>query len=211
MNGDDDKKNQFQPWVIAALVAFVLTLFYIFSIQKPAPAVNVYDIPYSRFKSFIEKGQVEKVELLGQVVQGELFEPAPIGPKGQVGKSFTSYIPSFGGEQLLALLEQQNVAVTVKPPSHESTLMSAFIATLPWLLFLGIWIWLMRRAYRNMGGGIGSMKESTATIEENVCFENYYAGIGHDNASPLVINNTCYENIRAGIGAASICTSRDRL
>ncbi len=27
--------------------------------------------------------------------------------------------------------------------------------------------------YRNMGGGIGAMKKSTATIEENVCFENY--------------------------------------
>lgn len=54
--------------------------------------------------------------------------------------------------------------------------------------------------YRNMGGGIGSMKGSTAIIEENVCFENYYAGIGHDHASPLVINNVCYANVRAGIG-----------
>lgn len=55
-------------------------------------------------------------------------------------------------------------------------------------------------SYRNMGGGIGSMQQSTAIIEENVCFENFYAGIGHNNASPLVINNVCYENIRAGIG-----------
>ncbi len=54
--------------------------------------------------------------------------------------------------------------------------------------------------YRNMGGGIGSMKQSAATIEQNVCFENYYAGIGHNNASPLVIDNVCYGNIRAGIG-----------
>lgn len=55
-------------------------------------------------------------------------------------------------------------------------------------------------AYRNMGGGIGSMKKSTALIDGNICFENFYAGIGHDDASPLVVNNTCYENIRAGIG-----------
>ena len=55
-------------------------------------------------------------------------------------------------------------------------------------------------SYRNMGGGIGSMKKSTAVISENTCFENFYAGIGHDNASPLVIKNTCYSNIRAGIG-----------
>lgn len=54
--------------------------------------------------------------------------------------------------------------------------------------------------YRNMGGGIGSMLKSTALIEENICFENFYAGIGHADASPTVINNTCYANIRAGIG-----------
>lgn len=54
--------------------------------------------------------------------------------------------------------------------------------------------------YRNMGGGIGSMRGSTAIIEENICFENFYAGIGHEDASPLVINNTCYRNVRAGIG-----------
>jgi hypothetical protein len=54
--------------------------------------------------------------------------------------------------------------------------------------------------YRNMGGGISSMKKSTAIIEENICFENYYAGIGHNDASPLVINNVCHGNVRAGIG-----------
>ncbi|MDH3584850.1 MAG: right-handed parallel beta-helix repeat-containing protein, partial [Phycisphaerae bacterium] len=54
--------------------------------------------------------------------------------------------------------------------------------------------------YRNMGGGIGSMRKSTALIEENACFQNFYAGIGHNDAHPSVINNRCYENIRAGIG-----------
>ena len=54
--------------------------------------------------------------------------------------------------------------------------------------------------YRNMGGGIASMRKSTAIIEQNICFENFYAGIGHEGASPSVFNNVCYENIRAGIG-----------
>ena len=54
--------------------------------------------------------------------------------------------------------------------------------------------------YRNMGGGIGSMKGSKATIRGNTCFENFYAGIGHDAASPRVLNNICYGNVRAGIG-----------
>ncbi|MCB1089982.1 MAG: right-handed parallel beta-helix repeat-containing protein [Verrucomicrobiae bacterium] len=54
--------------------------------------------------------------------------------------------------------------------------------------------------YRNMGGGIGSMQGSTGIIEGNRCFENFHAGIGHDNASPLVTANDCYRNVRAGIG-----------
>ena len=58
-------------------------------------------------------------------------------------------------------------------------------------------------SYRNMGSGIGSMQQSTAHIEENICFENFYAGIGHSNASPVVCNNVCYHNIRAGIGISN--------
>lgn len=55
-------------------------------------------------------------------------------------------------------------------------------------------------SFRNMGSGIGSMQKSAASIEENICFENFYAGIGNNNASPVVCNNVCYDNIRAGIG-----------
>lgn len=54
--------------------------------------------------------------------------------------------------------------------------------------------------YRNMGGGIGSMKGSTAVIETNECFENFYAGIGCDASSPVIKDNLCHDNIRAGIG-----------
>ena len=58
-------------------------------------------------------------------------------------------------------------------------------------------------SYRNMGGGIGSMKGSTAIITGNTCFENFYAGIGHNNASPLVTENDCFNNVRAGIGISN--------
>ena len=57
--------------------------------------------------------------------------------------------------------------------------------------------------FRNMGGGIGSMKGSTALIDGNTCFENLYAGIGHNGASPLVTRNLCYNNVRAGIGVSA--------
>lgn len=54
--------------------------------------------------------------------------------------------------------------------------------------------------HRNMGGGIGSMNGSTGRIEKNICFENFYAGIGMEGASPTVRQNECFRNVRAGIG-----------
>ena len=57
--------------------------------------------------------------------------------------------------------------------------------------------------FRNMGGGIGSMKGAGGIISKNKCFENFYAGIGHNGASPIVENNICYNNVRAGIGISN--------
>jgi hypothetical protein len=57
--------------------------------------------------------------------------------------------------------------------------------------------------YRNMGGGIGIMGGAAGTVAENHCFENFYAGIGHAGASPLVQGNRCHGNIRAGIGISA--------
>ncbi|MEO1826208.1 MAG: right-handed parallel beta-helix repeat-containing protein, partial [Roseibacillus sp.] len=54
--------------------------------------------------------------------------------------------------------------------------------------------------YRNMGGGVGIIDRARGRILGNTCFENFYAGIGHSNASPLVQGNECWGNIRAGIG-----------
>lgn len=57
-------------------------------------------------------------------------------------------------------------------------------------------------SFRNMGGGIGSMDGSSATIEGNTCFENFYAGIGCEGSSPVIRNNSCHGNLRAGIGVS---------
>jgi hypothetical protein len=54
--------------------------------------------------------------------------------------------------------------------------------------------------YRNMGGGIGFMDHAQGHASKNRCFENFYAGIGHENASPTIVENVCWNNVRAGIG-----------
>ena len=64
--------------------------------------------------------------------------------------------------------------------------------------------------YRNMGGGIGSMRgSSSATIEENICFENFYAGIGHARRqTPWSSITPATQNVRAGIGISEGALSK---
>lgn len=56
--------------------------------------------------------------------------------------------------------------------------------------------------FRNMGGGIGSMRGAAPLIEGNLCYENLFAGIGCDASSPLIKGNECRDNVRAGIGVS---------
>ena len=40
---------------------------------------------------------------------------------------------------------------------------------------------------------------SRAVIEHNICFQNFYAGIGHNDASPTVTDIVCYAKRRLGV------------
>lgn len=53
---------------------------------------------------------------------------------------------------------------------------------------------------RNMGAGISVIDTPSALISDNICRTNFFAGIGHRNASPFVVGNRCLDNVRAGIG-----------
>lgn len=57
--------------------------------------------------------------------------------------------------------------------------------------------------HRNSGAGISAVNGASGIIENNHCFNNLRAGIGHSGASPLVIGNDCHGNVRAGIGISN--------
>ncbi len=118
-----------------------------------------YDISYSEFKTFLKERQVVTVTLKGDTASGTLVTDIAIGPGGETARRFRTHVPAFGDETLLALLEEHGVEIMVLP-AQRSDWSTALIATLPWLIFIGIWLWLMQRAYRNIaGGGLGRRGE----------------------------------------------------
>ena len=144
--------NFIRYWIIIAFA--LLTLLLLMQISPVGDATR-YEIPYSQFKELVKQGRVSEVELKGQTAEGKLIEMQPIGPNGEHGQYFKTRIPEIGDDTLLPTLEAHSVKVTVTPGTEDGVFLRLLLGFLPWLIFIGFFIWLTRRAMRNIGGRIG--------------------------------------------------------
>ncbi len=148
--------------MLAMVLGFIILSYLLLS--RAPPTELSYEIPYSEFNSLVREREVDEVELRGDIVNGKLFVPRAIGPQGQKGAIFRSRIPAFGDDSLLLNLEDAGVAVTVVAPHEAGLFTQILLATLPWLLLLGLFLWLMTRAARNLGR-FGGPKELSGFLE----------------------------------------------
>ena len=151
-------------WVPFAVAAVVFSLLYLFFIQAPEKEPR-YEIPYTQFKLLLKQERVKEILLKGEVVEGRFHDPEPIGPENASGVNFLSRIPSFGDESLLPELEAQGVEVNVGTEAEGNVFATFLFALLPWLLFFLVFMWIMRRASRNLGGGLGGPNELKRFLE----------------------------------------------
>ena len=88
------------------------------------------------------------------------------GVSGQLkdGTEYRSQIPIALQDSTVApLLEQHDVQVTGQGPAS-ATVLSVILSLLPLLLFVGLFIFLGRRAGRQLAGGLGSLTGSRAKL-----------------------------------------------
>ncbi len=153
----NENNNTQLVWKYVLLFALILSVAYaIFYVPGQTPRHKHYDIPYSQFKQMLTEGRVSEVVLLGYEVEGTLIDSAPIGPKGKLGKYFSSRIPRIGDDELMPLLKDRQVSLRVLPAKGGSTWGSLLIMLLPWLIFIGLFFYIIQRASRSLGGGLGA-------------------------------------------------------
>ncbi len=139
--------------VVVLLVALTIGVYWLF----PAPRdgdIRI-DIPYSQFKALVSQGHVSAIELSGEKVEGELGAPLAIGPRQESSRLFSTLLPQWPDESLFPLLQEQSVTIKVNP-AQGNTGSTLLLALLPWVLVMVFWFWLIRRASRNIAGGLGS-------------------------------------------------------
>jgi len=163
---NSESQPQIPPptWIPFVVSAVIFSLLYLFFMQAPEKEPR-YEIPYTQFKVLLKQERVKEIILKGEIVEGRFYDPEPIGPENASAVNFSSRIPSFGDESLLPELEAQGVEVNVETEAEGNIFATFLFALLPWLLFFLVFMWIMRRASRNLGGGLGGPNELKRFLE----------------------------------------------
>jgi cell division protease FtsH len=151
----------------------ILWLFILFILLGPWLASlfspKGFAISYSTFRSQLEAGNVEKIVVQGEKISGELKKPAQektADGKSTSYKQFLTYVPSFGDDKLLSLLEAQKVDVVTQPRKDMSWWGDILAGMLPFLILIGIGAFLLRRGGLGGSQGIFSFVGSRAHLYE---------------------------------------------
>ncbi|MCC7276434.1 MAG: ATP-dependent zinc metalloprotease FtsH [Alphaproteobacteria bacterium] len=178
--------TNWRRWLpLTALLLLLLALLALGGLDRKAPAVG--EIPYSTFKSLIEKALVPDIRIEGSQVTGTLREPQPLGPAAAMVGRFRTRLPPIADPELMPLLERQKVAIDVADDGTDGW--GRILASLlPWLLFLGVYAFLWRRLYTGVAGGLGqgglgNFLDGSRTEETRPARKVTFADVaGQDNA-----------------------------
>ncbi len=138
-------------YILLALLALVLLQTWL--------APNVENVSYTKFKKYISDGKVNSVVVSTKFLKG--YEKA-VGAN-QKEPLFPSKIymtPRVDDRDLIEFLEKNNVEIIAE---NENTLLMTVLSwVLPAIIFVGIWLWAMKRM--GQGAGIMTLGKNKAKI-----------------------------------------------
>jgi cell division protease FtsH len=169
---NDDKTPNGNPWmkslliwvgILAALAVFVSVFDGRTRASTPASTMA-----YSEFLSKVNEGSVKDVKISADTVSGALSN----------GEKFRIYKPS--DPQLIERLSKANVTFSAEPEESASIWMLLLYQALPFVLMIGLAVFVMRQMQKNAGGGAMGFGKSRAKMltakEGKVTFDDV-AGI----------------------------------
>ena len=143
-----DKKTQFNIWYWIAAFFGLMVFQYLF-----ATATQVAQIPYSEFQTYLSQGRIAEVAVSDRFIQGRFTEPVDGRPM---------FITTRVEPDLARDLQQHDVVVTGQ---IESTFLRDLLSwVIPVALFVGLWMFILRRMGGGMGGGLMQIGKSKAKV-----------------------------------------------
>ena len=144
MESSQDFKSKWSFSLVYILVALLL-----FALMQRWLSANVENVSYSQFKSYVSEGKIKSVVVSTRFLKG--YEKVQEGQKEPLFPDRLYVTPRLEDRNLVAFLEKNNVEIVGE---NENTFLATLLSwILPAVIFVGIWLWAMKR----MGQGAGFM------------------------------------------------------
>jgi cell division protease FtsH len=143
------------------VIVLLSTVFFLWQLYTTPSGPERFPISYTQFMEQLNASNVKTVSIQKLRVNGELAKKTELtltGSKKPISiQYFVTYLPTFQGQDLLNLLSEKKAAVTVEPPDEGSPFWGFVLSMLPWVLIIGFWFYMMRRAQQQVQGGAGGL------------------------------------------------------
>lgn len=163
LQGPGGKHQYTFYWIVLA----ALFGFWLFSSQEGGLFGGPPTIDYSEFRNQITSENVEKVIIQGEQVSGDLKEPTRLNAAENDTthyESFNTYLPSFGDEKLMSMLEEHEITVETRPQS-DFNWWTVLLWGLP-LIFLIMIGFQFFRQMKMQGQNMFKIGESKAKLQD---------------------------------------------
>src|SRR5579864_9746496 len=134
------KEHQIHFWyVVVAMIGVMLLQSYLSQLQR------IEVIPYSEFRTLLEGGKISEVVVGDTTLHGKLAEPKD--------PQKSEFVTNKVNPEFADYLARYNVRYSAQSDSTWLTTLLSWV--LPALIFVGIWMFAIRRMAGGMGGGAG--------------------------------------------------------
>jgi len=167
-NNTSPKKPKFNSWWIYGIVAILLIGFQIFSSTNLSSTEKTTT---SKLQDYLRNGDVSKILIVTNTRQAKVFlteealtkdvhKTAANKPFGMSGTETPQYVLDYGDPQnfendIKNIKAENNLDTVIDYTTESNVFGDILLSILPFVLIIGIWIYLMRRMSGGGGGGAG--------------------------------------------------------
>jgi cell division protease FtsH len=157
------KWTRFLPWIL--LIAFFVVAWFLPSLLGRGGTPSTETVSYTTFVEQVNANNVQSVTINGYTITGVFKSPVPSADGTTKSTQFTTTVPQFGNNDVIALLQEHNVAITVQPSSSGGGdfWLNILLFFGPILLLILLFWWMSRRVTRTQSG-IFSFGKSKARL-----------------------------------------------
>ncbi|CAG2531880.1 cell division protease FtsH [Maribacter dokdonensis] len=167
-NKTSPKKPKFSSWWIYGLVAVLLIGFQLFNSDD---LVSTQKTTTSELQQYLRNGDVKKILIITNTNQAKVFlTDEAIAKEVHKDVNEKSFLPSSGNvpqytldygdlqifqNEITEIKKENNLDTIIEFGKESTAILDFLLSLLPFVLIIGIWIYLMRRMSGGGGGGAG--------------------------------------------------------